>query len=88
LTALMRAAATCSLPAIDLLLARGANPDTTDDFGNTAFMYACARGQAACAARLAAAVANRAYANKYGLSAADWLKWAKDGEAIEALVVR
>ncbi len=88
MTALMRAAATCSLPAIDLLLARGANPDTTDDFGNTAFMYACARGQAACAARLAAAVANRAYANKYGLSAADWLKWAKDGEAIEALVVR
>jgi ankyrin repeat protein len=88
LTALMRAAARGSLPALELLLARGAAPDATDDFGNTAFMYACARGQANCAARLAAAGANRAHAHKYGLGAADWLKWAKDGAAIEALVVR
>lgn len=86
LTALMRASARGSLPVVELLLARKALVDATDDFGNTAFMYACARGQSACAARLAAAGADRVHANKYGLRAADWLKWAKDGAAIEALL--
>jgi ankyrin repeat protein len=86
LTALMRAAARGNADAVGLLLAKGAKPDAVDAFGNTALMYACARGQRAAAAALVAAGAARDHANKYGLGPADWAKWPKDGEAIDALL--
>jgi len=49
-------------------------------------MYACARGQGACAARLHAAGANREHANKFGLTARDWAKWPADSASVEAVL--
>jgi ankyrin repeat domain-containing protein 17 len=79
----MRAAARGNAQAVARLLARGAAVDAADAFGNTALMYACARGHEAVVVALVEAGASRAHANKYGLGPADWAKWPKDGDAIE-----
>ena len=68
------------------LLARGAAVDAADAFGNTALMYACARGHSAVVGRLISAGAARGHANKYGLGAADWAKWSKEADAIGTLI--
>lgn len=66
---LMLAAYAGHFEAVDLLLTRGANPNTEDLFGNTVLMGAAYKGHVAIVVRLLAAGADLAATNQGGLDA-------------------
>jgi len=66
---LMLAGYAGNLEALDLLLARGADPNTVDLFGNTVLMGAAFKGHVAIVQRLLAAGADPATTNHGGLDA-------------------
>ena len=66
---LMLAAYSGHIEAVDLLIARGADPNTKDLFGNTVLMGAAFKGHLAIVMRLLAAGADPATTNHGGLDA-------------------
>lgn len=82
----MRAAAKGALDIAKLLLARGAQIDAVNDAGNTALMFACARGHAATARFLVENGARLDHRNRFGLGPADWARWAINRDEILELV--
>ncbi|GAB4175588.1 MAG: hypothetical protein OHK0024_12560 [Thalassobaculales bacterium] len=74
-TPLIDAAQRGDRAALARLLAEGADPGASNDFGNTALMLAAARGDLEMVERLVAAGARPGQANKWGLTAQDWAKW-------------
>lgn len=76
---LMAAARQGDAAAVEAMLAAGADAGAADVDGNTPLMYAAARGQADVCRLLRAAGADPGHANRWGLTAFDWVKWAPDG---------
>ena len=74
------------LAIVTLLLQRGAEPDRSCDACNTPLMAAAAKGSAEVVAALLQAGAAPGHANRWGLSAGHWAKWAESTEEILSLL--
>ena len=84
--ALGLAAGRGDLEAMRLLLDHGGDPNLASAVGNAPLMIAAARGQTEAVRALLAAGANPGTSNDWGLSAADWARWAKDPIEMRALL--
>jgi ankyrin repeat protein len=80
------AAASGDADAVRRGLEQGLKADTTDQYGNTALMVACARAQKEVCRVLLEAGANADHKNKYGLGPRNWVSWAENDSTILALL--
>lgn len=68
--------------AVKAGLEQGLKADTSDAYGNTALMMACARAQTEVCRVLVAAGANPDHKNRYGMGPRNWISWANHDSAI------
>ncbi len=80
------AAARGDTAAVQAALDAGQKADTTDAYGNTALMMACARAQRDVCKALLAAGANPEHKNQFGLGPRQWIDWAENDSAIRNLI--
>lgn len=84
--ALGLAAGRGDLEVVRLLLAGGGDANLASAVGNTPLMIAAARGRKEAVQALLEAGADPSASNDWGLTAADWAKWAPDSADMRALV--
>lgn len=72
--------------AIKTGLEHGLAADTSDEYGNTALMMACARGRRDVAKILINAGANPNHTNKYDHGPRNWADWADNADPIRNLL--
>lgn len=84
--AVIDAARKGEMEVLEALLADGGRADETDEFGNSALMFAAAGGHPDICRRLIDAGASTKHANKWSMDARDWSKWSdKRDEVISVL---
>lgn len=82
----MDAAANGDGDAVRAGLEQGHKPDTSDQYGNTALMMACARAQVDVCRTLLEAGADPDHKNRFGLGPRNWASWADNDAAIRSLL--
>ncbi|WNJ99171.1 ankyrin repeat domain-containing protein [Thalassospiraceae bacterium LMO-JJ14] len=82
----MDAAARGDDEAVRAGLEQGLKADTTDQYGNTALMMACARAQSGVCKTLLEAGASADHKNKYGLGPRNWISWAENDSTIRNML--
>lgn len=83
---MVRAAAVGDLDAVTGALAAGTSANAQDSYGNTALMYACARGHLKVIQALKDAGADPAVENRWKLKALDWSQWPENGDDVRRLL--
>jgi ankyrin repeat protein len=68
--------------AVKAGLEQGLKADTSDAYGNTALMMACARAQTEVCRVLVGAGANPDHKNRYGMGPRNWISWASHDSTI------
>ena len=83
---MVRAAAAGDLDAVEGALAAGTSADAQDGYGNTALMYACARGHLKVVAALRGAGADPEIKNRWQQNARDWARWPQNADDVRQLL--
>lgn len=84
--AVIDAARKGEIDVLEALLADGGKADETDEFGNSALMYAAACGHPGICRRLIDAGASTKHANKWSMDARDWSRWSEKRDEVIAVL--
>ncbi|MEQ9328978.1 MAG: ankyrin repeat domain-containing protein [Rhodospirillales bacterium] len=84
--AVIDAARKGEIDVLEALLADGGKADETDEFGNSALMYAAACGHPDICRRLIDAGASTKHANKWSMDARDWSRWSEKRDEVIAVL--
>lgn len=79
---MVRAAAIGDVAAVEAALAAGTKADARDPYGNTALMYASARGHLKVIQALREAGADPELENRWHLTAHDWAEWPENTDDV------